>query len=81
MRRTVIIGAIVGVGVMVVRTRGMKLHERLMAACERMFERMPDTFPPKKAFRGIDEIRSNTARIADLLESRAHEATEASHAA
>jgi hypothetical protein len=75
------IGAIVGVGVLVVRTRGIKLHERLMAGCERMFERMPDTFPPKQALRGIDEIRSNTARIADVLESRAHDGTEAPHAA
>jgi hypothetical protein len=70
MRRLVIVGALVGVGLVVVRTRGSKLHERLMAGCERMFERMPDDFPPKKAMRGIDDIRANTARIVDLLESR-----------
>lgn len=69
MRRRTIFGAIVGVGVLVAWARGARLHERLVAHCERMFERMPDTFPPKKMLRGIEQTRANTARILELLEA------------
>ena len=63
MRRIVIVGAFVGVGILIVRARVPKLHERLMARCEAMFERMPDTFPPKQMMRGIEETRVKTGRI------------------
>jgi hypothetical protein len=53
-----------------------KLHERVMAHCEGMFERMPDTFPPKRMMRGVEEISATTARIEQLLELRADEAVE-----
>jgi hypothetical protein len=69
MRRIVIVGVLVGVGVLTVRAHLPKLHERLVARCETMFERMPDTFPPKKMMRGIAEIRANTERILELLEA------------
>jgi hypothetical protein len=68
MRRIVIGAALAGVGVLVARALGPKLHERLMARCEGMFEQMPDDFPPKRMMRGIDEIRANTARTLALLE-------------
>ena len=70
MRRIVIVGALVGAGILVARAFGPKLHERLMARCEGMFERMPDTFPPKRMMNGIDEVRRSTARIVDLLEAK-----------
>lgn len=74
MRRIVIFGALVGLGILIVRARAPKLHERLMARCEGMFERMPDTFPPKKMMSGIEEIRVTTAGILGLLEARKDEA-------
>ena len=40
-----------------------------MAGCERMFEQMPDDFPPKRMLRGIEETRSNTARLLELSEA------------
>jgi hypothetical protein len=70
MRRIVLVGAIGGVGVLLVRARLPKLHEGLVARCEAMFERMPDTFPPKKMMRGVEEIRIKTGRILELLETR-----------
>lgn len=70
MRRFAIFGALAAVGVLVVRAQGSKLHGRLMAQCEGMFERMPDTFPPKQMMRGIEEIRVKTARILELLETK-----------
>ena len=70
MRRIVIVGAFMGVGILIVRARVPKLHDRLMARCEAMFERMPDTFPPKKMMRGIEETRVKTGRILELLETR-----------
>ena len=76
MRRIVIVGALAGVGFLIVRARVPKLHERLMAWCEGMFEQMPDTFPPKRAMRSIEEIRVKTARILELLEARKDEADE-----
>ena len=72
MRRIVIGGALAGVGVLIARALGpkLKLHERLMARCEGMFEQMPDDFPPKRMMRGIEEIRANTARTRELLEEQ-----------
>lgn len=67
MRRVLIVAAVVAAGVIVARK--LKLHERLMAYCEGIFERMPDTFPPKKMLRGIEETRADTTRILELLEA------------
>jgi hypothetical protein len=61
--------AFAGVGVLAARALGPRLHARLMAGCERMFEQMPDTFPPKRMMRGIEEIRANSARTLALLEA------------
>lgn len=76
MRRIAIIGALAGVGILILRGRMPKLHERVMAHCEGMFERMPDTFPPKRMMRDIEETRARTTRIEQLLELRADEAVE-----
>jgi hypothetical protein len=71
MRRILIVGAVAGVGFLILRVIApkLKLHERLMARCEAMFERMPDECPPKRMMRGIDETQATTARILDLLEA------------
>jgi hypothetical protein len=76
MRRLAIIGPLVGVGILLVRARLPRLHERLMARCEGMFERMPDTFPPKRMMSGIEEIRVTTVRILELLEPRKDDVDE-----
>jgi hypothetical protein len=70
------IGALAGIGLLALRGQMPKLQERVMAHCEGMFERMPDTFPPKKMMRGIEEIRATTARIEQLLELRTGETVE-----
>ena len=70
MWRIVTVGALAGVGVVIVRSRLPALHERLVAQCEAMFEQMPDSFPPKRMLHGIDDIRGTTARILELLEPR-----------
>lgn len=78
MKRILIVGAFATIAFLILRTRVSKLRERLEARCERMFEQMPDTFPPKRAMNGIEEIRTNTARIVELLETRPNdEATKA----
>ena len=76
MRRILITGALVGVAAVVVRKLGPKVPERLMAKCEGMMDRMPESFPPKTAMRGIEETRANTARILALLEEDKKEADE-----
>ena len=76
MRRIVIVGAVAGVGFLIVRAIGPKLRDRAVARCEGMFEQMPDEFPPKKMMRGIDEISNKTARILELLEARTDEGDE-----
>lgn len=72
MRRIVIAAVLAGAGVLVARSLVHKVnpHERLIARCERMFEQMPDDFPPKRIMRGVEEIRANTARTLELLEQR-----------
>src|SRR5215211_6844597 len=76
MRRRAIGAALTGVGVLVARALAPKLHARLMAGCERMFEQMPGTFPPKRMMRGIEELRATSARTLALLEAR-EQASEA----
>ena len=76
MRRILIVGALAGVGFLIVRAIAPNLRDRLMARCEAMFEQMPDDFPPKRMMRGIEETRVNTARIAELLEARNDETDE-----
>lgn len=63
--------ALVGAGVLTLRALAPRLHRRMLAACEHMFEEMPDSFPPKRMLRGIEEIRANSARTVELLEKRA----------
>ena len=70
MRRKAIGGVLAGVGVVGARALAPRLHASLMAGCERMFEQMPDSFPPKRMMRGIEEIRANSARTVALLEAR-----------
>ncbi|MCD6016103.1 MAG: hypothetical protein K0R88_2187 [Solirubrobacterales bacterium] len=76
MRRIAIGAALAGLGVLAVRRLAPKLHERLLARCERMFEKMPDDFPPKRMMRGIEEIRANTARTLELVEQRKQAGSE-----
>ena len=77
MRRIVILGALVGAGALVLRAVGVQLHERLAARCEAMFERMPDTFPPKKMMLGIEDIQAKTATIQELLDADEAKAAQA----
>jgi hypothetical protein len=69
-RRIATGAALAGVGVLVMRALIPKLHVRLMAGCERMFEQMPETFPPKRMMRDIEDIRASSARTLELLEER-----------
>ena len=79
MRRIARAAAFTGAGVLVARAivPKLKLHERLMARCERMFQQMPEDFPPKRIMRGVEETRANTGRILELLEK--HKTDEAEH--
>ena len=73
MRRIARAAALTGASVLVARAEILskpKLHERLMARCERMFQEMPADFPPKRIMRGIEEIRADTARTRELLDER-----------
>jgi hypothetical protein len=72
MRRIAVVAALAGGGVLAVRALAPRVHARMLAACERMFDEMPDGFPPRRMLRGIEETRANTARILELLERREH---------
>lgn len=76
MRKGAIAVALTGAGALAARALAPDLHARLMAACERMFERMPDTFPPKRMLQGIEEIRASSARTLALLEAREQRAVQ-----
>ena len=68
MRRIAIGVAAVGGVLVVARVLAPKVHARMLAACQGMFENMPEDFPPKRIMRGVEETRENTARILELLE-------------
>ena len=70
MRRIAIGAAVIGGVVVAARVLAPKLHARMLAACEAMFEHMPEDFPPKRIMGGIEEIRANTRRTLELLEER-----------
>jgi hypothetical protein len=70
MRRRAIALALAGAGLLAVRALASRFHTRLIAGCERMFEQMPDEFPPKRMLRGIEETRANSVRTVALLEAR-----------
>lgn len=64
------------VGVVVARALAPRLHARLTVACERMFERAPETFPPKRMLRELEGIRATSARTLALLEAREQRAVQ-----
>jgi hypothetical protein len=70
MRRVVIGAVLAATAVLVVRALGPKLRRRCEAERGRMFERMPDDFPPKRMLRGIEAIHEQNARILHLLGER-----------
>jgi hypothetical protein len=77
-RRTAIVGVLLGVGILLLRGRLPRLQERGMAHGEGMLE----TSTPSRMTRGIEEIRVATTRIEHLLEAGADESvTEAVHGA
>lgn len=70
MPRKIVVGALAAVAVLMVRALAPTMHRRLVARCEAMFDRMPESLPPKRMLRGIEEIRTTTARIEELLGGR-----------
>lgn len=57
---------VTGVGIL---TR--RFHARLGCLPERLFEKLPDDFPPKWMFLNITAIREQNERILELLEDEA----------
>jgi hypothetical protein len=47
------------------------LGPKMGGMCERMFEKMPETFPPKWMYLNITAIREQNDRIIELLEEQA----------
>lgn len=58
---------VIVVGVLLVRRFGPEMGK----VCERMFEKMPDEFPPKWMYLNIMAIREQNERIIHLLEEQA----------
>jgi hypothetical protein len=61
---------VIVVGALLVR----RFHPEMGKVCQRMFEKMPDEFPPKWMYLNIMAIREQNERIIHLLEeqSEAH---------
>ena len=70
MRRIAISVAVIGGVVVAARALVPKLHTRMLATCNALFEEMPEDFPPKRMLGGIEEIRANTTRLLELLDDR-----------
>jgi hypothetical protein len=70
MKKVIIGGVVLGAALAALRQFGPTLRERAMDKCERMFDRMPQDFPPKRLLRGIEEIREQNTRILHHLEEQ-----------
>lgn len=70
MRRIGVGAAVTALGILALRALAPRLHRRMLAACERMFEEMPESAPPKRMLRGIEEIAASSERTLELLEER-----------
>ena len=58
---------VIVVGVLLVRRFGPEMGK----VCQRMFEKMPDEFPPKWMYLNIMAIREQSEHIIHLLEEQA----------
>jgi hypothetical protein len=67
-RRILAAAALAGGAYLVLRRRGPALRRRCLDVCGRMFEQLPEDFPPKRMAQGIEELREQTGRILRLLE-------------
>jgi hypothetical protein len=73
MKKSLIIGGVI-IGAVLLARRFVKVAE---FDWEKVFERMPDSAPPKWMFRNITAIRENTDRILERLgETRQSKAGE-----
>ena len=49
---------------------GPKVREQCSVICDRMFDSMPDAFPPKRMLKNLEIIKEQNERILQLLEKR-----------
>lgn len=80
MRRIAIGAAVIGGVLVAARALAPKMHAQMLAACNAMFEQMPEDFPPKRIMSGVEEIRANTTRLLALLDEE-HEPVREAEAA
>jgi hypothetical protein len=71
MRRLLILTAAAGALVLLIRiiakTAGPGLQARCSDMCDRMIDKMPDSFPPKRMMSDLESIKNQTADILDQL--------------
>ena len=61
---------LIGGGLLLVRRFGFpKMRTRAGEMCDRMFEGMPESFPPKRLFMNVEAIREQNDRLLELLEA------------
>jgi len=68
--------ALVAAGSVVLGVLGMRAARPMLAAgcrraCDSMFDRMPDDFPPKQIARRLEVLDDRTSKILRLLEEQA----------
>jgi hypothetical protein len=68
--RIVLSLAIIGGMVLLARRLGPQLRSRCVVACERMFDEMPDSFPPKRIMGNLEALRAQGERMIELLEEQ-----------
>ncbi len=74
MRRLIVFTAAAATAVLVIRLIAPRVAPTLQARgsdmCDRMLDRMPDSFPPKRVMTDLQSIKDQTARILDELQQR-----------
>ena len=62
--------AMIGGLALLARRFGPRIRERCLAACERMLDEMPDSFPPRRMMISLDAISAQNERVIELLEDQ-----------
>ena len=55
----------------VVQLDGPAVRARGAEMCDLMLDQMPDSFPPNRMMADLNDLKEQTARILDVLESQA----------
>ena len=68
--KALVLLAVIGGLALLARRFGPQMRAGCMAACDRMIDEMPDSFPPKRIMSDLEALRTQSERMIALLEEQ-----------